>query len=357
MTGLNHCVALTEEPVRPTTCTIIARVWDDCGLAARGGAPRPSLIAVAVSAGLLACTHGSDSPVGLQRAAVIHGADDRRDPCSVAEDAFVRVARQGTAALIPRGALVDAPGGVSVRAPSVAVTHDLCRDGPFAEQPAAATCTGVLVAEDLILTAGHCLPAPDECPQECIVFDYEMCDDQGAMIAPDGIFVCAEVVWNGEEQEVPLDLALLRLDRSVPDRYAPVRLAQRPARVFQPVIVAGHPEGLPLKLDAGGQVVVVPEAPTGPIHLTSDTFVGSSGSGVFDLNGRLLAILSQGQRDYEPAEGLGCSRPVRIRELRRDTLYERATPVWTSLQILRIDHNGPYSRAVETAATNRGDGP
>ncbi|MGH9464870.1 MAG: trypsin-like serine protease, partial [Thermoanaerobaculia bacterium] len=53
------------------------------------------------------------------------------------------------------------------------VCQDLCpATSPFYAQPDPTTqCSGILVGEDLVLTAGHCLD-PDDCQQKRIIFDY-----------------------------------------------------------------------------------------------------------------------------------------------------------------------------------------
>ena len=91
------------------------------------------------------------------RSELIYGTDQRRDLYAV-EDTWLRHAALGSSvALVPAGALASQPdGSFEISAPSCGEFYNLCASERFRDQPAAAVCSGVLVSESIVLTAGHC---------------------------------------------------------------------------------------------------------------------------------------------------------------------------------------------------------
>ena len=144
------------------------------------------------------------------------------------------------------------------------------------------------------------------------MFDY-LYEAEGelASIDADDVYGCAEVVVR--ELSARADFMVVRLDRPVVGRE-PVRVARaRDLGPGQGLVMIGFPEGTPAKIDDGGSVV----RPTHPDGLdgvlaSTDSFEGSSGSGVFDAEGDLVGILVGGSGDYV-VDG-GCLRAARIGE-------------------------------------------
>ena len=92
--------------------------------------------------------------------------------------------------------------------------------------PGAAICTGVLVAPDLVLTAGHCVRGAIDDPAS-IRFDAGWA---GEGFAGDGRGV--EVILSGSE-ELAEDVALVVLDRPLPPEVAePLSIAAPLAQIF-----------------------------------------------------------------------------------------------------------------------------
>ena len=51
----------------------------------------------------------------------------------------------------------------------------LCKNEKFLNQPSGANCTGFLIAEDKLLTAGHCVSFDSDCEEFYWVFDLKLC--------------------------------------------------------------------------------------------------------------------------------------------------------------------------------------
>jgi hypothetical protein len=177
-----------------------------------------------------------------------------------------------------------------------------------------AFCSGVLIDDDLVLTAGHCLKASARSPEEAcretsFVFDFHY-RAAGTLseIAATDVFGCQDLVafsTPGSNEEGS-DYALVQLDRA-PRARKPARLAAAEAAervIGDRVHLVGNGAGLPTKIDSGGTIA----GTYGGAYLLADTdsFGAGSGSAVFDASMSLLAIQVRGLSDWQG--GLDCTR-------------------------------------------------
>lgn len=245
--------------------------------------------------------HGS--PDGRVFVKAIYGADDRRDEYQISNLAWL-AAGDATVSLVPLGDL-SANGDDTFSLPSTtyAVRHfqdygwPLCEDEPFRDQPAPAVCSGFLVAPDLVVTTGHCVEDTAECANTAFIFGFVMADADTPTLTVDAsqVYFGAEIV--ARRQEVDSDWALIRLDRPVMD-HVPLDL-RRTGNVAdqQDLFVVGHPLGLPRKY-AGG-AVVQDNTPTSYFAANLDTYMGSSGSPVINIQtGLVEGLLFGGNVDF-----------------------------------------------------------
>lgn len=189
---------------------------------------------------------------------------------------------------------------------SLARSMNVCSGERFANQPAAASCSGFLVGEDTLVTAGHCvigiMPTIQQaCKNFVWVFDYALksaSDDPTSSIQTTNIYSCKTVV--DAKLDANNDYAVIKLDRKVVGR-APLkyRTSGTVAKSAE-LVVIGHPSGLPTKVAAGGQVL--DNSASTQFVTNLDTFQGNSGSAVFNAQtGMLEGILVQGKIDYRPS--------------------------------------------------------
>jgi hypothetical protein len=230
---------------------------------------------------------------------VVYGTDDRRDVYAHPDATLRTRAQQSTVALMRSGA-VDAtnPSNVTFRSLTLQEARNLCPTERFLEDPTAASCSGTLIDDDLVLTAGHCITSR-ECPGTRIVFNYyRPTADALRTVTTEDVFSCAAVVAREQRQE--LDYAVVRLDRPAAPRFtpAPMRAGSSALADGQPVAVIGTGSGVPFKIDSGG-TVRDPRTGTGYFVANTDTFGGNSGSGVYETGGYTVAgILVRGEVDY-----------------------------------------------------------
>ena len=249
---------------------------------------------------LVASSCGRESPPepAHRQQSVIYGEDNRTELFEHPDGELRRLGRQSVVALVKQTMWTDVTAWPS-DIPTVTDLVDKCSTERFANQPSLSFCSGVLVDLDLVLTARHCVPNLSACRDTLFVFDYSY-STPGTLEKPtsSAIYRCREVQVAGTGSGGDSDFAYVRLDRPVTADRVPVPIrTESPVALDESVAALGFPEGTPMKVDGAGRIAVQPTE--SPLMLASlDTFRGSSGSGVFDAQQRLIGILIQGQPDY-----------------------------------------------------------
>jgi hypothetical protein len=175
----------------------------------------------------------------------------------------------------------------------------MCSEELFTSQIAPGFCTGFLVKDDILVTAGHCLQkAP--CSDTSVVFGYQMESSNSlAVLTQENIFQCSEVI----AQEVPsqenqyLDYAIIKLDRST-GRAGLDYVIDDLLEAQTNVAVLGYPSGLPLKI--ASNAFVMSNDVNDPFFVANlDTFGSNSGSPVINVDTyQVEGILVRGMTDY-----------------------------------------------------------
>jgi Trypsin-like peptidase domain len=242
----------------------------------------------------------------------VYGSDDRVDyfQLSAAQDQAL-IAGAGVSLVTKE--MLDTTGGDLSKAPSWAETDGLCPDEPFADQPAAAFCSGVLVDWDLVLTADHCTRVYALSDMKVVFDDFYVAPGQLAQRAQ-SVYSVAEIVSEALDPQgsVPrLDYAWLRLTEPVrpPRQPVPIYATAAAVQVGDPVISVGTPGGIPVKWDAGGTVQDNRSAYTDYFIADPDNSAGSSGGGAFDSTLTLTGVTARGGTDFTPTPD-GCNRTV-----------------------------------------------
>ena len=265
----------------------------------------------------MGCTGSSDADTPPTQSAVlpiVYGEDDREEYFEVDDPALQRIARRRAVALMTADTLVTRADRVELDTPSLLDKRGLCEGARFAEQPAAAVCSGFLVDERTVLTAGHCALA-FSCDELRIVRSYFYTEpDVLAPIRTKDVFSCDRIVahkHSGRGAAIDLDYAFIRLERPVAGLGAemPLRGPDDPLEGGEPLTLFGCSEGVPLKIDRAGRVVD-PRLDSRDFFVADfDAFVGDSGGAVLDSTGKLVGVDVRGGIDYAPTED-GCSTTV-----------------------------------------------
>jgi hypothetical protein len=262
------------------------------------------LLGAALLVLVASCSQGEPRELGRHSESIIYGRDDRREILEGADSARTRLARSSVA-LVPAAEFDRLLNGGE--SPLAGERLGWCPGERFYDQLSLAACSGILLAPDLVLTAGHCIPEGIGCSGLVYVADYHYDMDGGAPAI--GMLDSARcesiVVERVDSVLVPegFDYAVVQLSGPLAGRDLPQFREQAP-RLGESVFAVGASAGLPAKITFGS-VVNVASLSLGYFDFTGDVFAGGSGSGVYDEGGALLGHHVRGGRDYEVTEQ-GC---------------------------------------------------
>ncbi|MBI3289323.1 MAG: trypsin-like peptidase domain-containing protein [Elusimicrobia bacterium] len=228
---------------------------------------------------------------------VIYGSDDRID-IHQTDSARLRALADSTVALFHASSIETTGAVAKLETQPYGESMNLCKEEPFYEQETGAFCSGSLVAPDVIMTAGHCVTSESACAGVKFVFGFAI-KEQGklpASVPAADVYDCKTLLGRAQENE-GADWALIRLDRPVTGHAVLNLNMTRKIENNTPLVVIGHPAGLPTKI-AGG--ATVRDASTDGYFVANlDTYGGNSGSAVFNaVNGLVEGILVRGEQDY-----------------------------------------------------------
>ncbi len=228
---------------------------------------------------------------------VVYGPDDRKDRLLIKDPRLLKAARSSVALFYREQLQTYDAKYTFIAGDTYGKSFELCPTEPFREQPAVAYCSGVLVAPNLVLTAGHCVEDQKTCDETALVFDYAVLDDEDdpRYVLKKDIFNCKKLLYfrnTGLD-----DYALLELAKPVPGRTPVTWRKTGSLRVGDALVMIGHPSGLPQKIDTGGKVRTVA---ADHFRANVDAFYNNSGSPIFNATSmELEGLLIQGDtEDY-----------------------------------------------------------
>lgn len=174
----------------------------------------------------------------------------------------------------------------------------------FLDQPAIGSCTGFLIAPDILVTAGHCIRSLQDAKKYVWVFDYtsesKFINGRKLNFKPENIYEVESIIVTKLDDRTKDDYAFLRLRRK--SNRDPYRF-RTSGKVLEDTKIntIGSPTGLPLKFTTNA--VIVDNKPKNWFLSSLDNFPGNSGGPVFDQNGFIEGILVRGMDVYSEADG------------------------------------------------------
>ncbi|HNW44590.1 MAG TPA: serine protease [Elusimicrobiales bacterium] len=237
----------------------------------------------------------------------IYGPDNRLD---FFESAPAMQTLSNSVISIWKAADVVATGaGFKLTTENFGTAYGLCPAEKFRDQTLGAFCSGSLVGDDLIMTAGHCVKTEADCKATKFVFGYKVAKAGAApttTLGKDEVYGCSKIVTrflggepgsvNPSGQKLGPDYALIKLDRKVIG-HKPLPINRSSIAKGSKVFVIGHPVGLPLKVAGGASVRDASKV--GYFVADLDTFGGNSGSPVFNTaTNKVEGILVRGDTDF-----------------------------------------------------------
>jgi V8-like Glu-specific endopeptidase len=242
---------------------------------------------------------------GSNQVDVIYGEDNRKDVFESSNASFIELSKS-TAAMIKGSNLKLLTNNEIEITASTLQQRGICSKERFSQQISAANCSGFLVAEDKIVTAGHCIRSEADCMNFKWVFDYRVdFSNQSTVNVPKtSVYSCKKIISRSLDNLTKDDYAFIELDRKVLDRQ-PLKV-RKGGKVEKgaPLVVIGHPTGLPTKIADGANV----RSLQGKFFVANlDTYGGNSGSAVFNVETEEVeGILVRGETDYVLNSSLGC---------------------------------------------------
>jgi V8-like Glu-specific endopeptidase len=235
---------------------------------------------------------------------VIYGEDNRVDVYDSKNSAFVELSKS-TAGMIANENIKKSKDGFDIQAKTLK-ERGVCESERFSTQMFAANCSGFLVGEDLLVTAGHCITSMDSCEKYKWVFDYKMdsATQDRISVEESSVYTCKKIISRELNQVSQNDYALVQLDRKVTDRRPLTFRKTGKVAKGDSLVVIGHPTGLPTKIADGAKVRSLSK-----IFFVAnlDTYGGNSGSAVINTaTSEVEGILVRGDTDYVKDSKKGC---------------------------------------------------
>ncbi|RLA64357.1 MAG: serine protease [Epsilonproteobacteria bacterium] len=246
------------------------------------------------------------SVAGFSIDKVVYGEDNRVDLYDTSP-LYLEWARS-TAAMISKRKLKETFKGNWEISGGTLKDRNICADESFTDQTAAASCSGFLVAPDVVVTAGHCIQRMSDCKNNSWIFGFgiqEHGSDEYQKVENENIYNCKAIIATKLENDSKNDFAVIQLDRPVLGR-TPLKVRKKgKIKKGDRLVVIGHPTGLPTKVADGAKVRNAKDEVYFVTNL--DTFGGNSGSAVFNEDtGLVEGILVRGESDYESHPSRGC---------------------------------------------------
>lgn len=186
---------------------------------------------------------------------------------------------------------------------------NVCAGERFIDQPVLPDCTGFLIADDLLVTAGHCVETEYQCRNFRWAFGFV---DGVTRLERSDVYSCVEIVEHSlaTTSFITKDYSIIRLDRPVLGREPlPIRTEGR-ISAGEELAVIGHPTGLPMKI---ADNATVQNSRINFFYSDLDTFSGNSGSPVIGVHtGQVEGILVEGEEDFEFVTDRRCYVPRRF---------------------------------------------
>jgi S1-C subfamily serine protease len=249
-----------------------------------------------VASAFLACSFPEQHDLrGSSALPVVYDEDDRIPP-SMLPTVTREAVEDLTFALVPDEFVETSSEGRRLRGPTAGEVFGLCESEPFAGLEAAAVCTGILVDDDILATAGHCIENESTCRK--LVFLRRYVEDAVSrdLLDDNDVFRCEALLFRERAGSTGVDLALVRFDRAATHGT----LLRSTAHVGETVVACGANFGTRVTCDPRAQVV---GSSGSVVTLVADMAIGASGGPVLDHKGRLLGMLYDGAADFAPSTG------------------------------------------------------
>lgn len=239
---------------------------------------------------------------------VIYGDDNRLDWYE-SSNTMYRDLALSTAAMINKNSLIKKSDYFTISGTTLR-GRGVCANERFADQITSANCSGFLVGDDLLVTAGHCIKNEKDCANYSWVFDFRLKfkGDKGITVSQNSVYNCKNIIERKQDSFGKDDYALIRLSKQVTGKTPLTYRKTGKIKKGASLVVIGHPTGLPTKIADGAHVR---RRKNKYFVANLDTYGGNSGSAVFNAKtSEVEGILVRGATDYISRNG--CRQSNRV---------------------------------------------
>jgi hypothetical protein len=217
--------------------------------------------------------------------------------------------------------------------------------------PVLSTCSVTLIGPDTVLTAGHCMSQPiEDAKSASVIFGYQTaCDGTRPPGYAPKIFKVRDVTHQRYRQDTTAaDYSIVRLHVPGGGIGLPaITMRTDLPAVGEQVFGLHHPNGAVKKLSTPhpGFATLLDAYPTG-VGVALAVSGGSSGSGLFDAQGRITGILSNGGHCTTPSVPLSYYPTASILQD-----LQGAAPLQTEDVLVLIDRSGSMAALTASGRT------
>ncbi len=183
-------------------------------------------------------------------------------------------------------------------------SNKLCYDEKFHEQMDIGSCSGFLINEDTLVTAGHCVETIEDCKNSYWIFDYKMNKNDTDLRwgKKSNVYSCQKIIKRKLSRKIlgfgkennKIDYSIIKLNRSTGRRG--FKISKSRVHNGQNLTLIGYPSGLPLKIASNAKVLSRKKK---SFYASVDSFSGNSGSAVVDSDSlEVVGILVAGKKDF-----------------------------------------------------------
>lgn len=129
---------------------------------------------------------------------IIYGNDNRQDAYAVKNPLYLKLAKSTAVQVGLKNVSINTNLQVVLEGMDLTQEMGLCASERYSEQLSVGRCSGFLVGEDTLVTAGHCATTQAECEAHAWVFDYKITDPNdlsiNTKVDPRNVYLCKKLV-------------------------------------------------------------------------------------------------------------------------------------------------------------------